>query len=230
VGKGEAPDGGPQTKATVEDKPFHSDKKLNVAWKPEIVGRDLGRYSLKADGRRWIKYGPWLAAPRDPANFTGRRILVQEITGGREHRIVASFYDGELYHSRDVIPIKITMDSPHPYYLLGIINSKLMTWYHHRRNPKAKKGLFPKVLVSDLKRIPIQQIRQDDLRENTIHDKLVNLVAQMLTLNQEGEIAKTPAQKNAIRRQINTTDKQIDQLVYKLYGLTDDEIKTVEDG
>ncbi|NIA12168.1 MAG: hypothetical protein GWP10_21225 [Nitrospiraceae bacterium] len=31
------------------------------------------------------------------------------------------------------------------------------------------------------------------------------------------------------QRQIDTTDKQIDQLVYELYGLTDEEIRIVEE-
>ena len=34
--------------------------------------------------------------------------------------------------------------------------------------------------------------------------------------------------KTAIERQIQTTDKQIDQLVYELYGLTEEEIRIVE--
>ena len=33
----------------------------------------------------------------------------------------------------------------------------------------------------------------------------------------------------AIQRQIDGTDRQIDQLVYELYGLTDDEIRIVEE-
>ena len=32
------------------------------------------------------------------------------------------------------------------------------------------------------------------------------------------------------KRQIETTDHQIDQLVYELYGLTEEEIKIVEEG
>jgi hypothetical protein len=35
--------------------------------------------------------------------------------------------------------------------------------------------------------------------------------------------------KDLIQRQIDATDRQIDQLVYELYGLTDKEIKIVED-
>jgi hypothetical protein len=40
--------------------------------------------------------------------------------------------------------------------------------------------------------------------------------------------AKTPNEKESLERQIATTDGQIDRLVYELYGLTDEEIKTVE--
>lgn len=39
---------------------------------------------------------------------------------------------------------------------------------------------------------------------------------------------KIPMERTAIERQIEVTDKQIDQLVYKLYGLTEEEIKIVE--
>ena len=35
--------------------------------------------------------------------------------------------------------------------------------------------------------------------------------------------------KTSIQRQIDATDRQIDQLVYELYGLTDDEIRIVEE-
>ena len=33
---------------------------------------------------------------------------------------------------------------------------------------------------------------------------------------------------NQLQNEINTTDEEIDQMVYELYGLTDDEIKIVE--
>jgi hypothetical protein len=41
--------------------------------------------------------------------------------------------------------------------------------------------------------------------------------------------AKTPTDKTAIQRQIDATDREIDQLVYELYGLTDEEIRIVEE-
>ena len=42
-------------------------------------------------------------------------------------------------------------------------------------------------------------------------------------------IAKPNYDKFAIQRQIYATDKQIDQLVYGLYGLTEEEIRIVEE-
>jgi hypothetical protein len=35
--------------------------------------------------------------------------------------------------------------------------------------------------------------------------------------------------KTALQRQTDATDRQIDRLVYELYGLTDDEIRIVEE-
>ena len=40
--------------------------------------------------------------------------------------------------------------------------------------------------------------------------------------------AKTPHEQDSLQRQIAATDKQIDALVYELYGLTEEEIRVVE--
>ena len=42
------------------------------------------------------------------------------------------------------------------------------------------------------------------------------------------DAAKTLVDKTVIQREIDAMDRQIDRLVYELYGLTDDEIKIVE--
>ena len=50
----------------------------------------------------------------------------------------------------------------------------------------------------------------------------------MLALNKKLAVTNTAHEKTALQRQIDATDNQIDQLVYELYGLTEDEIKIVE--
>jgi hypothetical protein len=54
-------------------------------------------------------------------------------------------------------------------------------------------------------------------------------VDAMLCLHKRLTAEKLPQRREAIEREIDATDRQIDQLVYQLYGLTDDEIRMVED-
>jgi type II restriction/modification system DNA methylase subunit YeeA len=58
---------------------------------------------------------------------------------------------------------------------------------------------------------------------------MVTLVAEMLELHQHLNNAKTEQEKRLISQEIESTDRQIDSLVYGLYGLTADEIAVVED-
>jgi hypothetical protein len=46
--------------------------------------------------------------------------------------------------------------------------------------------------------------------------------------NEQLAAAMMPQNQTALRRQIDATDRQIDRLVYELYGLTEAEIKIVE--
>ena len=64
--------------------------------------------------------------------------------------------------------------------------------------------------------------------DQAAHDKLVTHVEKMLALYQQLAAAKTPQDTTLLQRQIAATDKQVDQLVYALYGLTDEEIALVE--
>lgn len=57
-----------------------------------------------------------------------------------------------------------------------------------------------------------------------------NIVGLMLKLHKGLPKAETPHEQESLQRQIAATDKQIDALVYELYGLTEEEIGTVEGG
>jgi hypothetical protein len=59
---------------------------------------------------------------------------------------------------------------------------------------------------------------------------MVSLVGRMLDLNNRLPGARTDQEQTLIRRQIAATDKEIDELVYELYGLTEEEIAIVESG
>lgn len=79
-------------------------------------------------------------------------------------------------------------------------------------------------------RIEMIQHRQRELsiltisQEKNIHNHIIQLVEQMLYFHKQLNEAQTPPAKKRIQQQINATDRQINQLVYELYGLTDEEI------
>ena len=60
------------------------------------------------------------------------------------------------------------------------------------------------------------------------HDRMVALVEKMLDLNKCLAAAKAPHEKEVLAGMIDATDRQIDRLVYELYGLTEGEIAVVE--
>jgi predicted nucleic acid-binding Zn-ribbon protein len=80
-----------------------------------------------------------------------------------------------------------------------------------------------------IEELPIREIDFSDHDDKARHDRMVKLVEQMLSLHNQLGAAKTPDEETRLQRQIDATDQQIDRLVYELYGLTDKEIRIVEE-
>jgi len=69
------------------------------------------------------------------------------------------------------------------------------------------------------------------LGQPTRHDKMVELVTRMMELKKQQARAskkQSPIAKQLLDQKLAITDKQIDSLVYELYGLTEVEIRIVE--
>ncbi len=112
-------------------------------------------------------------------------------------------------------------------YLLGILNSSLSFFLFKAILPKLRGGFFEPSYIY-FKNFSIHKIESSSSTENEKRDRMINLVDSMLALHKQLAEAKSAAQKEIIKRQIDSTDKEIDGLVYKLYGLTMDEKKIVE--
>ena len=107
-------------------------------------------------------------------------------------------------------------------FLLAILNSNVFYFLYQMKLPKLRGGFFEPSYVF-LKDFPIA-----NTNDKLVKKKLENHSNEMLRLNAAIEKIKTPTERTAIERQIQATDAQIDQLVYQLYGLTEEEIKIVE--
>ncbi len=112
-------------------------------------------------------------------------------------------------------------------YLLGILNSRLITYYYRKVFAGLSlQGGFLRIGPPQLKQIPIYVPRSADKAR---HDRMVSLVEQMLELHKRLKDVRTPDEKMRLQRQIDAADRQIDMLVYELYGLTEEEIRIVEE-
>ncbi len=111
------------------------------------------------------------------------------------------------------------------YYLLGLLNSKLLQWYLRQYSTMMRGGWFSyeSRFIRDL---PIKLLNNSNLADAKQQELLIELVKLMLDLNKR--TPATPQEQESLQRHITATDRQIDQLVYQLYGLTDEEIKIVE--
>jgi len=108
-------------------------------------------------------------------------------------------------------------------FILGLVNSRLQTFYFSSQiiDYSLGGGLIHATPGSQSKLIiPKQPVDVDSL---------TSAVTMMMSLQAQLVSGKTPSDQTAIQRQIDATDRQIDQLVYALYGLTEDEIRIVED-
>ncbi len=214
-GKGKPPQTGNESKT----KTFHSDKKLSKSHRPLLGGSEIVRYNLKWKGG-YVNYGEWLAAPRQPHWFDGERILVREVTANGV--IQATFVEGDYVFSNSVDGIKMKSQDISIKYLLGLINSKLVSFYHSNTSANAFKGAFPKVLLQDLRELPIPK---GDRKKQLEIESLVN---QLLQLNQEKTEIKLATKLDQLQSKIDYCENRINQLVYQLYELTEEEVKIIE--
>jgi hypothetical protein len=215
--------------ATIRDRVFHASHRKDATYRKELRGADVTRYSVAWNGKQWISYGPWLAAPRRPEFFRSPRLLFREITDPRSGTLNVAFTDDEFYNNPGIINCIARPASPPLHLLLAIANSAVVGYWHLHTSPKARKGLFPKILVADVRRLPIPSSVRDGTRNQTRLTALAGLARRMTELHESWNCAQTDRERIAFKRYIDATDREIDQLVYELYGLTDDEIRIVEE-
>lgn len=116
-------------------------------------------------------------------------------------------------------------------YLLAVFNSKLLTFiFKCLYSGIHMGGGFLRFRTQYLQELPIRHIDFDNPAEKKMHDDLVALVDKMLELNKRlAPIRNTPCnERDELLREIKHTDNEIDNLVYDLYGLTEEERKIVE--
>lgn len=192
----------------VQNREWHSSLKVNDEYKEEIFGESITKYSYKSTGS-FVWYGKHLATYVDLRFFTQKRLLIREITNPQ---IIASIVVEEFVNDPQLIVAIPLTNYLSIEILWSLLNSKLATFFHFNSSPKATKGAFPKILVSDIKNFPLPSKLTNDIKK-----KLEKLTIEI----------KEQKDKN-MSIDVTCLEREIDQLVYNLYDLTDEEIEIIE--
>lgn len=263
----------------VDKRLWHSNEKKTEEWLGEILGKNVKRY-IYSNSDSYFYYGKHVASYVDIKFFNQQRILIREITGDK---LFCSLVEDTLINNPSLINIINEKNLINLKYALAILNSSLIGWLHNKISPKAAKGLFPKILINDVRNIPIAdaKVQQQNILIKSV-DLIINLSNnfQKITdkfnnyFTNQYHLEKLPNKlekwyelsfvdfikelnkaiktvkgtllskkdefewmelfednkKKALelKAEIDKTDKEIDQMVYELYGLTEEEIKIVE--
>lgn len=195
-----------QSQEIIKNRSYHHSV-YRKGLKKWMWGEDVQRFRIHWNGKEYIDYCDGIANPRNPKFFSGKRILIREITNPS---IFAALTDEELYHDPAVIVVKdnniVEIEA-----ILGILNSKMATFFHFNHSPKATKGAFPKILVQDIKDFPIPDIPE---RIQEIITTKVNYIMQQKHLDSQSDVTDI--------------EKDIDEIVYHLYDLTYDEVLIID--
>jgi hypothetical protein len=264
---------------TIDSREFHSNKKIDETYKPLISGDAINRYKISDSIEEYIKYGDWLGAKREERFFKEPRIILRQIVSGNPPRIFAGYTDEDKYFTQIGFGLIVSDKSFDIRYLLAVINSLLVSFYHKYRFLDIEKEVFQKLLIENCKKLPIKKLNKKQqqplisLAEKMIalHKSQSGLSQKYLELLQANfkfkptaklkkwpelefidvlaelekagikippakqgpwlDLFKTEREKiKNTQTEIEKTDKEIDKLVYQLYGLSEEEIAVVERG
>lgn len=203
VGKGNPK----QTETTLTEKPFTKNSKADDTFVPLIGGSDFHKYTLKWNNDNYISYGAWLAAPRDAKIFEkNEKIIVRQTSD----KLIAAII-GSGFVMRNNTHILLTENPDYKLkYILALINSRLFDFIYWTINPEKGEALA-EVKAMHLNQLPIK------FADNKTQTKIEILVDEITTYK---------LKDNSI--DISDLENQIDQLIYELYELTEEEIKIIE--
>lgn len=194
------------------ERPWTLNYQKDETFGKELEGKDVGRYSLKWNEKKWLSYGKWLAFQRPIEFFNGSRLLVREITTGGKYNVFATYTDELYYNNQSMFNgILKPNSSLNILSILGIINSSLFSYWQKMTSPKSDRKLFPTVLMETIENFPIPNLKENEF------DKLTNLVTQILSIKKQNPEADT-----------SELEAEIDKMVYELYGLSEEEVRVVE--
>lgn len=145
--------------------------------------------------------------------------LVAHIQNPEPHLMIMATYDsaGNVL-SVDTVENTVLNNKNYDYrYIIAVINSTFVSWYTY-------KFIFCSAIRTMdfdnyyLGKVPIPKVGSD------VQEQVIPLVDEIINLTKEKDYSINTTRQNLVKEY----EKQIDQMVYKLYGLTPEEISIME--
>jgi hypothetical protein len=197
-----------QTEEIIKNRVYHSDYKKDDTFLPEIRGKHVYCYFYNWDGKSFISYGNWLAAPRDYKFFQGPRLIMRQVLGSKLNCALITedmIIDQSVFIAKPKIEYEKYISS-----ILAVLASKLISAFF-KYTSNEFDALFPKIKIGEFRELPIP----NNIEEFNI--SLQKKIEDILMIK-----------KQDFEADITDIECEIDQLVYRIYGLTEEEIKIVE--
>ena len=177
---------------------YHTCNPVGSDYYKYIDGVDVKRYQITWERGEYLKYGNNLAAPRVWKLFSTPRILVRQIPSQPPYCICAAFTDEVLLNDRN--SMNIVDIQCKPLFLLGVLNSRVVSFWFQHKFGKMQRGLFPQFKVNELGIFPVPNA---DEEQQELVSSLVNKIVDGYKNGQ------------------NTTliDKELDNIIFELFKL-----------
>jgi type I restriction-modification system DNA methylase subunit len=205
---------------TGDNKTFISETPETNKHKKILIGRNIGRYFC-GQPKKYVLFDPdKLHSNTDEKIYRQKEKILIRKTG---NILFATIDRNQYFTDQTIYNLVPKNDSANIdlIFLLGLINSRLIQFYFSRKlitNPDA----FPYIKGIHINVLPICKNP-----EKSQHNKLVKLVNQMLDLNKKLQTATLPQDQEMTQRQITATDREIDNLVFDLYRLSEEERRVI---
>lgn len=193
-----------------------------------LKGVEIGQYKqkekLSQGNREWFNEKKFLKSNSERPIADQRRIATQRITGVDERlRIVATVIQPRAYFADSTNSIvskeaaKLSLE-----YLLALLNSKLFQWRFKLTSTNNNVG------TNELEALPVREIDFAVSDDKSLYKGIERDVNILLQLNEELSATKLASKIEQLQQRIAHSEQKVNEAVYKLYELTDEEIQIIE--
>jgi adenine-specific DNA-methyltransferase len=187
---------------------------------PVLIGEDTNRYHIAYQGT--VAPPNHKEVKRLSHEHRSEKILIRRVAP----TLIAALDSRKLLFTKNLY--SVISEDVSMKYLMALINSKVLQFFFKSYFTTKKEDIFPEIQVYQLEQLPIPVRDLSEPSEKAVHDRIVKLVEQMMSVKERYAAAKSEQEQLRLERLAAGLDRQIDEAVYALYGLTEEEIALVE--